>query len=192
MYIHLSLHEENVHNNCLMGLIFSTSWRVAPTKIKFFMGIWIFQKGFKSNRFQVVVWSQNLSFFYLGFPAKFWGFRQNLDICIFLFRISSQIWRFMASLALTVLKPSHAIDLLPAGCEVKSESDPFLVLYFSWNLYMLYIMYIPLLLCGGKSAQQLSYGFNILDKLESCPHENQIPYGDMDFSKKVSKVTDFR
>ena len=39
-----------------------------------------------------------------------------------------------------------------------------------------------------KSAQQLSYGFNILDKLESCPHENQIPYGDMDFSKKVSKV----
>ena len=44
----------------------------------------------------------------------------------------------------------------------------------------------------GKCAQQLSYGFNILDKLESCPHENQIPYGDMDFSKKVSKVTDFR
>ena len=57
---------------------------------------------------------------------------------------------------------------------------------------MLYIMYIPLLLYGGKSAQQLSYGFNILDKLESCPHENQIPYGDMDFLKKVSKVTDFR
>ena len=47
-------------------------------------------------------------------------------------------------------------------------------------------------LYGGKSAQQLSYGFNILDKLESCPHENQIQYGDMDFSKKVSKVTDFR
>ena len=45
---------------------------------------------------------------------------------------------------------------------------------------------------GGKSAQQLSYGFNILDKLESCPHENQIPYGDMVFSKKVSKVIDFR
>ena len=44
----------------------------------------------------------------------------------------------------------------------------------------------------GKCAQQLSYGFNILDKLESCPHENQIPYGDMVFSKKVSKVIDFR
>ena len=48
------------------------------------------------------------------------------------------------------------------------------------------------LLYGTKCAQQLSYGFNILDKLESCPHENQIPYGDMDFLKKVSKVTDFR
>ena len=35
-------------------------------------------------------------------------------------------------------------------------------------------------------------GFNILDKLESCPHENQIRYGDKNFSKKVSKVTDFR
>ena len=52
-------------------------------------------------------------------------------------------------------------------------------------------MYLPLLLYGGKSAQQLSYGFNIPDKLESYPHENHIPYWDMDFSKKVSKVTDF-
>ena len=48
------------------------------------------------------------------------------------------------------------------------------------------------LLYRGKSAQQLSYGFNILDKSEGCPHENQISNGDMDFSKKVSKVTDFR
>ena len=52
-------------------------------------------------------------------------------------------------------------------------------------------MYIPLLLYEGKSAQQLSYLFNIPDKLESFPHENKIPYGDKDFSKKVSKVTDF-
>ena len=44
----------------------------------------------------------------------------------------------------------------------------------------------------GNCAQQLSYGFNILDKLESFPLENQIPYGNMDFSKKVPKVTDFR
>ena len=48
------------------------------------------------------------------------------------------------------------------------------------------------LLYGGKSAQQLSYGFNILDKSEGYPHENQNPYGDMNFSKKVSKVTDSR
>ena len=32
MYIPKTLHEENVHNNYLMGLIFSTSWRVAPKK----------------------------------------------------------------------------------------------------------------------------------------------------------------
>ena len=42
MYIPKTLQEENVHNNYLMGLIFSTSWRVAPTKKKFLMGIWIF------------------------------------------------------------------------------------------------------------------------------------------------------
>ena len=53
-------------------------------------------------------------------------------------------------------------------------------------------MYIPLLLYGGKSAQQLSYGFNILDKLKGCPKKNKNPYGDMDFSKNFSKVTDFR
>ena len=33
----------------------------------------------------------------------------------------------------------------------------------------------PEFLYGGKSAQQLSYGFNILEVLESYPHENQIP-----------------
>ena len=42
MYIPKTLHEENVHNNYLMGLIFSTSWRVGPTKKKIPMGIWIF------------------------------------------------------------------------------------------------------------------------------------------------------
>ena len=42
MYISKTLQEENVHSNCLMGLIFSTSWRVAPTKNFFLMGIWIF------------------------------------------------------------------------------------------------------------------------------------------------------
>ena len=32
MYIPKKLHEENVHNNYLLGLMFSTSWRVDPTK----------------------------------------------------------------------------------------------------------------------------------------------------------------
>ena len=32
MYIPKTLHEENVHNNYLMGLLFSTSWRVGPKK----------------------------------------------------------------------------------------------------------------------------------------------------------------
>ena len=59
-------------------------------------------------------------------------------------------------------------------------------------IYILYITSIPLLLYGGKSAQQLSYGFHILDKLEICPKENQNPRGDLDFSKNFSKVTDFR
>ena len=34
MYIPKTLHEENVHNNYLMGLIFSSSWRVDPKKKK--------------------------------------------------------------------------------------------------------------------------------------------------------------
>ena len=53
-------------------------------------------------------------------------------------------------------------------------------------------MYIPSLLYGGKCAEQLSYGFNILKKLDGCPQENQNPYGDIDFSKNFSKVTNFR
>ena len=44
MYIPKTLHEENVHNNYLMGLIFSTSWRVELTKKKVPIGIWIFGK----------------------------------------------------------------------------------------------------------------------------------------------------
>ena len=48
-------------------------------------------------------------------------------------------------------------------------------------------MYIPLLLYKTKCGQQLSYGFNIPEVLEGCPNENQIPYEDMDFSKKFQK-----
>ena len=74
---------------------------------------------------------------------------------------------------------------------VKKKRCLFGPLFFLKLIYIIDHVY-TFIATRGKCAQQLSYGFNILDKLESCPHENQIPYGDMDFSKKVSKVTDFR
>ena len=43
MYIPKTPKEENVHSNCLMGLIFLTSWRIVPSKIKILRGIWIFK-----------------------------------------------------------------------------------------------------------------------------------------------------
>ena len=49
-------------------------------------------------------------------------------------------------------------------------------------------MYIPITKTEEKCAGQLSYGFNIQDKLEGCTHKKKIPYGDLDFTKKVSKV----
>ena len=52
---------------------------------------------------------------------------------------------------------------------------------------MLYIMYIPLIKNEEKCAHQLSYGFNIQDKLEGCTHEKKIPYGDLDFRNFVYK-----
>ena len=53
-------------------------------------------------------------------------------------------------------------------------------------------MYIPTTLYRNRRAKQKSYKFNIQYKLEGCLQENQNPYGDMDFSKKNSKVSDFR
>ena len=70
-YIPKSLHEESVHNNYLMGLIFGTSRRVALTKKNSVWGYGFFKKGFKSNGFQVVVWSQNLRFSYFSFGLIF-------------------------------------------------------------------------------------------------------------------------
>ena len=52
--------------------------------------------------------------------------------------------------------------------------------------YIIYHVY-SLLLYGGKSTQQLSYGFNILKVLEGCLNEIQIPNRDMDFSKTFQK-----
>ena len=62
---------EKVHNNYLMGLIFSTSWMVAPKKNKILWGYDFFKKLFKSNRFQVIVWSQKFRFSYFSFGLIF-------------------------------------------------------------------------------------------------------------------------
>ena len=43
-------------------------------------------------------------------------------------------------------------------------------------------MYIPITKTEEKCVGQLSYGFNILDKLEGCTHKKKIPYGELDFS----------
>ena len=48
-------------------------------------------------------------------------------------------------------------------------------------------MYIPIIKNVEKCAGQLSYGFNIQDKLEGCTHEKKIPYGDLDFWNFVYK-----
>ena len=70
---------QNVHNNFLMGLIFWKCWRVALKKFKFPMGIYGFlKKGFKSNGFHVVVWSQNLRVFLFRIPSQIWRFSQKL------------------------------------------------------------------------------------------------------------------
>ena len=48
-------------------------------------------------------------------------------------------------------------------------------------------MYIPITKTEEKCAGQLSYGFNIQDKLEGCTHEKKILYGDLDFWNFVYK-----
>ena len=48
-------------------------------------------------------------------------------------------------------------------------------------------MYIPITKTEEKCAGQLSYGFNIQDKLEGCTHEKLFPYRDLDFLNFVYK-----
>ena len=48
-------------------------------------------------------------------------------------------------------------------------------------------MYIPITKTEEKCAGQLSYGFNIQDKLEGCTHEKFFPYRDLDFWNFVYK-----
>ena len=42
-------------------------------------------------------------------------------------------------------------------------------------------MYIPITKTEEKCVGQLSYGFNILDKLEGWTQEKKIPFGDLAF-----------
>ena len=53
-------------------------------------------------------------------------------------------------------------------------------------------MYIPLLLYGGKSAQLVSYGFNIRNKSEGCPHEKKNSLWGYGFFKKGFKSNRFQ
>ena len=48
-------------------------------------------------------------------------------------------------------------------------------------------MYIPIIKNVEKCAGQLSYGFNIQDKLEGYTQGKKIPYGDLDFLNFVYK-----
>ena len=48
-------------------------------------------------------------------------------------------------------------------------------------------MYIPIIKNVEKCAGQLSYGFNIQDKLEGCTQGKKNPYGDLDFWNFVYK-----
>ena len=80
-----------------------------PRKSNSLWGYGFFKKGFKSNRFQVVVWSQNLSFFLFRISSQILRFSPKLRyLSIFLFRISSQIWRFSQKLRFSFLKGFQA------------------------------------------------------------------------------------
>ena len=150
-----------------MGLIFWKCWRVALKKFKFLMGIWIFWILYTpvknlcviSTRItpceikleisgklsiNLIIFFFCIDFFYLGFPAKFWGFRKNWDFhtfCLAWFLKGFQAKKRLvlhvlcpshpcASLARTVLKPRlrgdsalyplsiFAIDLLPSWSSI--------------------------------------------------------------------------
>ena len=80
-----------------------------PRKKNSLWGYGFFKKGFKSNRFPVVVWSQNLSFFLFRISSQILRFSPKLRyLSIFLFRISSQIWRFSQKLRFSFLKGFQA------------------------------------------------------------------------------------
>ena len=69
----------------------------------------------------------------------------------------------------------------------KLKSEDKKVLWFSWILYILYIIYIPFTQTEEKYAGQLSYGFNIQDKMEGCTHEKKTLMGIWIFQKRFQK-----
>merc|ERR1712121_390300 len=132
----------------ILWVLYSGSGGGLPSRnLNSLWGYGFFKKGFKSNGFQLIVWSQNLRFFLLRISSQIWRFSKKLRFSHFSFglvfkRISSQKRLVLhvlcpshpcASLARTVLKllsfwlvpcshsRSYAIDLLPPSCEVKSE-----------------------------------------------------------------------
>ena len=71
MYIPKTLQEENVHINCLMGLIFSTSCENLLRKIKFLIGIWIlWKKKYKSIGSSVRDFSGKFEGFFFAREAR--------------------------------------------------------------------------------------------------------------------------
>ena len=102
--------------------------------------------------------------------VKFWT---SWGVATTIFKITILRWLFSKMVSnlwfLKNLQRIFHIKLL----WVKWMSDDKKVLWFSWNLYILYIMYIPITKTEEKCAGQLSYGCKILDKLGSCPNNFQ-------------------
>ena len=144
MYILKTLQEENVHNNCVMGLMFWTNWGPDQQKSK------------------------------TPVSHDFWKNFAKVSVSVGNFEPD-------ASLARTVPKKRHwprpaPTTSYPAGCEVKVSE----VKWVKWSLFgplfFLKLIYIidhvyTFIATRGNCAQQLSYGFNILEVLEGCPQE---------------------
>ena len=87
MYIPKTLQEENVHNNYLMGLIFSTSWKNLLRKIKFLKGSGFCEKKIQKYRiFRKGFLSKILEFSEISFTGISFGkltpphvFEQNFE-----------------------------------------------------------------------------------------------------------------
>ena len=110
MYIPLSLYGGKKCTTTILWVQYSRQvGELPPRKSNSLWGYGFFKKGFKSNRFQVVVWSQNLSFFLFRISSQILRFSPKLRyLSIFLFRISSQIWRFSQKLRFSFLKGFQA------------------------------------------------------------------------------------